>query len=282
MGPIEADIPETQRSIKLNTPQASSMADQSIPSDDQLPQKYTPNFTYFQGFWCPSQLVPNITAFQNHFQALDDDIVLASKPKTGTTWLKALAFSILNRHRFPLSNSPLASPNPHDLVPYFDMTLYNNGCHPDFADVSSPRLFATHLPYHALAESIKNPKARIVYAIGLAPFWAHVLDYRKQSTANPNKVLFLKYEEMKGNPVGQIKKVAEFMGCPFSEEEEKAGAIDEIAEFCSLSNLKNLELNKSGSLKTMKRQTNSFLRKGDCTTGSLKQRPGIASRGTPL
>ncbi|KAG4180834.1 hypothetical protein ERO13_A10G189250v2 [Gossypium hirsutum] len=139
------------------------MADQSIPSDDQLPQKYTPNFTYFQGFWCPSQLVPNITAFQNHFQALDDDIVLASKPKTGTTWLKALAFSILNRHRFPLSNSPLASPNPHDLVPYFDMTLYNNGCHPDFADVSSPRLFATHLPYHALAESIKNPKARIVY-----------------------------------------------------------------------------------------------------------------------
>ncbi|KAK5794887.1 hypothetical protein PVK06_036137 [Gossypium arboreum] len=87
---------------------------------------------------------------------------------------------------------------------------------------------------------------------------------------------------MKGNPVGQIKKVAEFMGCPFSEEEEKAGAIDEIAEFCSLSNLKNLELNKSGSLKTMKRQTNSFLRKGDCTTGSLKQRPGIASRGTPL
>ncbi|KAB2010201.1 hypothetical protein ES319_D10G221300v1 [Gossypium barbadense] len=139
------------------------MADQSIPSDDQLPQKYTPNFTYFQGFWCRSELVPNITCFQNHFQALDADIVLASKPKTGTTWLKALAFSILNRHRFPLSNSPLASSNPHDLVPYFEMTLYNNGCHPDFADVSSPRLFATHLSYHALAESIKNSKARIVY-----------------------------------------------------------------------------------------------------------------------
>ncbi|MBA0696826.1 hypothetical protein Goari_003350, partial [Gossypium aridum] len=126
-------------------------------------QKYTPNFTYFQGFWCRFELVPNITSFQNHFQALDADIVLASKPKTGTTWLKALAFSILNRHRFPLSNSPLASSNPHDLVPYFEMTLYNNGCHPDFSDVSSPRLFATHLSYHALAESIKNSKARIVY-----------------------------------------------------------------------------------------------------------------------
>ncbi|PPD69665.1 hypothetical protein GOBAR_DD33458 [Gossypium barbadense] len=68
---------------------------------------------------------------------------------------------------------------------------------------------------------------------------------------------------MKGNPVGQIKKMAEFMGCPFSEEEEKAGAIDEIAEFYSLSNLKNLEVNKSGSLKTMKRQTNSFFRKAE-------------------
>ncbi|KAL1149914.1 hypothetical protein V6Z11_A10G222200 [Gossypium hirsutum] len=221
------------------------MADQSIPSDDQLPQKYTPNFTYFQGFWCPSQLVPNITAFQNHFQALDDDIVLASKPKTGTTWLKALVFSILNRHRFPLSNSPLASPNPHDLVPYFDMTLYNNGCHPDFADVSSPRLFATHLPYHALAESIKNPKARIVYVTRnpldvIVSMW-HFATSRPERAHWPidecfeqfcigDRVLFLKYEEMKGNPVGQIKKVAEFMGCPFSEEEEKAGAIDEIAE----------------------------------------------------
>ncbi|KAL1079448.1 hypothetical protein V6Z11_D10G223600 [Gossypium hirsutum] len=209
-------------------------------------------------------------------------------PKTGTTWLKAVALSILNRHRFPLSNSPLASSNPHDLVPYFEMTLYNNGCHPDFADVSSPRLFATHLPYHALAESIKNSKARIVYVTrnpldvivsmwhfatsrperahwpidecfeqfcrgeeGFGPFWDHVLDYWKQSTANQTM------------PLGQIKKMEEFMGCPFSEEEEKAGAIDEIAEFCSLSNLKNLEVNKSGSLKSMKRQTNSFFRKGE-------------------
>ncbi|GMI80429.1 sulfotransferase 2A, ARABIDOPSIS THALIANA SULFOTRANSFERASE 2A [Hibiscus trionum] len=271
-------------------------------ADGSNSQNHTPNFTHFQGFWCRPEFVSNIISFQNHFQALDDDIVLASKPKAGTTWLKSLAFTILNRHCFPLSDSPLKTTNPHDLVPYFEMTHYSNGRLPDFAGISSPRLFATHLPYHALPESIKQSNARIVY-IARNPldimvsmwhfqrskperadwpldecfqqfcrgeeefggFWDHVPGYRTQSMENPKKVLFLKYKEMKGNPVVEIKKMAEFMGCPFSVEEEKEGAIEEIAEFCSLSSLKNLEVNKSGTLKAVSwnRPTKSFFRKGE-------------------
>ncbi|GMI80343.1 hypothetical protein HRI_001703700 [Hibiscus trionum] len=96
-------------------------------------------------------------------------------------------------------------------------------------------------------------------------FWDHVPGFRKQSTENPKKVLFLKYEEMKENTVGEIKKMAEFMGFPFSVEEEKAGAIEEIAQFFSLSSLKNLEVNKNGALKTVScyRPTKSFFRKGE-------------------
>ncbi|XWS08243.1 hypothetical protein CRYUN_Cryun41cG0063100 [Craigia yunnanensis] len=274
------------------------MAEENIPSNQQ-PQKYTPTFIHFQGFWCRSQLVPNVISFQKHFQALDDDIILASKPKAGTTWLKALAFTIINRNRFTLLNSPLKSSNPHDLVPYFEMTLYNDGHIPDFAGFPSPRLFSTHLPYQALAESIKQSNSRIVYITrnpldvivsmwhfatsrperadwpleecieqycrgeeGYGPFWDHVLGYWKQSLEKPNKVLFIKYEDMKEKPVPYIKKMAEFMGFPFSMEEEKSGILEEIAKFCSLSNLKDLEVNKNGSLETMTLQTKSFFRKG--------------------
>ncbi|GMI80354.1 sulfotransferase 2A, ARABIDOPSIS THALIANA SULFOTRANSFERASE 2A [Hibiscus trionum] len=275
------------------------MADQS---NQRHPKKHTLNSTHFQGFWCPSEFVPNIISFQNHFQALDDDIVLASKPKAGTTWLKSLAFTILNRHRFPLSVSPLNTTNPHDLILFFELSHYRNGRLPDFAGISSPRLFSTHLPYHALAESIKQSNARIVYITrnpldimvsqwhfvrsmpeladwpldaclerfcrgeeAFGAFWDHVSGYWKQSMENPRKVLFLKYEEMKENPVGEMKKMAEFMGCPFSVEEEKAEAIEEIAEFCSLSNLKNLKVNKNGAVKNVDLilQTRSFFRKGE-------------------
>ncbi|XP_021299954.1 LOW QUALITY PROTEIN: cytosolic sulfotransferase 14-like [Herrania umbratica] len=276
------------------------MAEENSPVTSQHSKKHAPALTHFQGHWCLSQLVPNVISFQKHFQALDDDIVLASKPKTGTTWLKSLAFSIMNRNRFTLSDSPLNSSNPHDLVPYFEMTLYKDGQIPDFADVSSPRLFSTHLPYQALAESIKQSNSRIVYIArnpldvivslwhfitskperadwtleecfeqfcrgeeAYGPFWDHVLRYWKESSEKPNKVLFLKYEDMKENAKPHIRKMAEFMGFPFSVEEETAGVIEEIAKFCSLSNLKDLEVNKTGTLAASPRQTKPFFRKGE-------------------
>ena len=51
----------------------------------------------YQGFWVPSVFLPNVMCFQQHFEAHDDDIIIASFPKTGSTWLKSLVFSILNR-----------------------------------------------------------------------------------------------------------------------------------------------------------------------------------------
>ncbi|TYI29394.1 hypothetical protein ES332_A05G313700v1 [Gossypium tomentosum] len=94
---------------------------------------YAQGLTQFQGFWIPSRSVPtsSIIAFQKYFQALDDDIIVVSKPKSGTTWLKALVFSIVNRHHYTL--------------------------------------FSTHLPYPMLADSIKRSNCRIVY-INRNPF----------------------------------------------------------------------------------------------------------------
>ncbi|XP_021727640.1 cytosolic sulfotransferase 5-like [Chenopodium quinoa] len=80
------------------------------------------------------------------------------------------------------------------------------------------------------------------------PFFDHVLGYWKQSLEHPNKVLFLKYEDLKENPSFYLKKLAEFIGMPFSHQEESKGVIKDITELCSINNLKELEVNKSGSL----------------------------------
>ena len=44
---------------------------------------------------------------------------------------------------------------------------------------------------------------------------------------------FLRYEEMMEDSVGNLKKLAEFIGCAFSQEEEKQGIIEGIVSLCS-------------------------------------------------
>ncbi|ESQ54645.1 hypothetical protein EUTSA_v10026528mg [Eutrema salsugineum] len=79
------------------------------------------------------------------------------------------------------------------------------------------------------------------------PFWDHILSYWKVSLENPKHVLFMRYDEMKTDPTGQLMKIAEFLGCPFSGEEEKNGSVEKILEMCSLPNLISLEVNKTGT-----------------------------------
>ncbi|XP_021855367.2 cytosolic sulfotransferase 5-like [Spinacia oleracea] len=95
------------------------------------------------------------------------------------------------------------------------------------------------------------------------PYFEHVIEFWKQSLEQPNKVLFLKYEDLKGdNAMLHLKKLAEFLGLPFSFEEESNGVINEIMEFCSIDNLKELEVNKIGFMNKFVEKKN-FFRKGE-------------------
>ncbi|KAK9277842.1 hypothetical protein L1049_027399 [Liquidambar formosana] len=56
-----------------------------------------------------------------------------------------------------------------------------------------------------------------------------------------------------------VKRLAEFMGYPFSLEEEKEGAVQKIVKLCSFENLSNLEVNNMVGDRVA---YNAFFRKG--------------------
>ncbi|KAF8378833.1 hypothetical protein HHK36_030182 [Tetracentron sinense] len=81
------------------------------------------------------------------------------------------------------------------------------------------------------------------------PFWENfVLEYWRASIERPQCVMFLKYEEMEAEPAFHVKKLAEFIRCPFSLEEEKEGVVDEIIRLCSFENLSRLDVSMTGDV----------------------------------
>ncbi|KAL8542468.1 hypothetical protein ACS0TY_003359 [Phlomoides rotata] len=90
-----------------------------------------------------------------------------------------------------------------------------------------------------------------------------MLRYWHEILMNPNKVLFLKYEEMKENTSFQLKKIAEFLGVPFTwEEEEEEGVVEGIAKLCSFEHMKELEVNKNGKGAIVDFENKNLFRKG--------------------
>ncbi|KAM0051505.1 putative flavonol 3-sulfotransferase [Helianthus debilis subsp. tardiflorus] len=76
------------------------------------------------------------------------------------------------------------------------------------------------------------------------PYWDHVKGYRKVSLEHPENVFFLTYEEMSVDIVDVVKRLANFLGYPFTEKEEAEGTVNEIVKLCGFKNLS--EVNKHG------------------------------------
>ncbi|KAM0935075.1 putative Sulfotransferase domain, P-loop containing nucleoside triphosphate hydrolase [Dioscorea sansibarensis] len=96
------------------------------------------------------------------------------------------------------------------------------------------------------------------------PLWDHVLGFWNASLVNPDNVLFMKYEELKSDTSVNLRKLAQFMGCPFTEEEERDGTLEDIMDMCSFESLRNLEVNKNGIADiSFKFGNEAYFRKGE-------------------
>ncbi|OMP01658.1 hypothetical protein COLO4_11701 [Corchorus olitorius] len=262
----------------------------------------SPRCFQYKGFWLPEIYIKGSMMIDDHFKPRPSDIIVASNPKCGTTWLKALTFAIVNRNSyFDFQNHPLLTSNPHDFVPFLELFILQEAG--SIESLPSPRLLSAHLAFSSFPTSMRcrfvyicrDPKDALVsmwyyvnklrpehlpplslevtfdlFSKGLSlfgPFWDHVLGYWKASLESPNKVLFLKYEDMKREPSVYVRKLAEFLDLPFSAEEEDEGIVDKIVKLCSFENLSNLDVNKN-NVKEKKRgfpaplRNSDFFRKG--------------------
>ena len=101
----------------------------------------------YGGFWLPEGILPALEAIPTRFETRPSNVFRASFPKSGTTWLKALAFATINRDEHPPSDEhhPLRHRGPHDCVKFFEPTVAATGSLDDFAALPSPRLLSTHV-----------------------------------------------------------------------------------------------------------------------------------------
>ncbi|CAK9175403.1 unnamed protein product [Ilex paraguariensis] len=257
----------------------------------------------FHGYWF---WLPSLQAAQqikNNFRPLPTDVILASFPKTGTTWLKSLLYSIVNRS----SKESLILNHPHELVPSLEIQVYPH--HLPSSDISADNfppagsgIFNTHLPYQFLADNVNSSACKVVYVtrnpkdtlnsmwhflgkskspetkpwtldvavdkfcrgvVPFGPYYDHVLEYWKESLEKPQKVYFITYEELKNDPKTQVKKLAEFLGCPFVGDDKEL-EVEMVVKSCSIETLKNHEVNKSNDSPSWSPVPyNSFFRQGE-------------------
>ena len=104
------------------------------------------------------------------------------------------------------------------------------------------------------------------------------MGYWKASKEEPQKILFLKYEDLKEDINFYVKRLADFLGCPFTEDVENERVIEEILELCSFDNMKNMEVNKSPERNPIGFVKNMFFRKGKVGDWENYLTPSMAER----
>ncbi|KAJ1401444.1 Sulfotransferase domain [Sesbania bispinosa] len=269
--------PESESSLFLKSIQDDVTQDhKEFISTLPMEKGWTERHLYqYQGFWHNPMILQGVLSFQKQFQAHDTDVLLVTIPKSGTTWLKALTFSILNRNRYPpiiQSHHPLVTSSPHALVPFLELELCSDKDHlPDFNSFSSPRLFSTHIAYTLMPKSVKDSSTcKIVYLcrnpkdtlISLWHFANRVRQSINESVSLEEAVeMFCRgvspYGPFWEHILGYWKESLERP----EKEEEAHGMVEDIVKLCSFNNLSNLEVNKSGKL-PFGIETNVFFRRG--------------------
>ena len=129
----------------------------------------------FKGFWFKPEYVKATMAIENHFKPLPSDILLASFPKTGTTWLKALTISILGHNSIPEANKQvvlLSNSNPHELVPFLEIETFGENPPKDILSTSLSESFQHSSPLFNPAGS--NQEVKLSYCLHCTQSGRHV------------------------------------------------------------------------------------------------------------
>ncbi|CAH1268297.1 SULT2A1 [Branchiostoma lanceolatum] len=204
------------------------------------------------------------------FQIRDDDIVVASYPKTGTNWLIEIVIKILRAAGKTEESSDTMTVGPMEVQ---RLTALQPG-YMKLAELPSPRLVMTHLPIQFAPNGISKPQNKVKVLVPMrnpkdtAVSMFHFLKYLMQMMGEKDDLrwedfvqdfssgivpygdfcdhvsgwwqmredphfLFLKYEDMKKDLLSAVKTIVTFLGVDLDESTVKG-----IAEASTFNNMK--------------------------------------------
>ncbi|XP_034551574.1 cytosolic sulfotransferase 3-like [Notolabrus celidotus] len=251
-----------------------------------------PELIDFHGVSMSHYFTDNWENVQN-FQARPDDILIATYPKAGTTWVSY----ILDMLYFgQTANERLTSIPIYDRVPFLEICLPSMDTGKDQADklTTSPRLIKTHFPVQFVPKSFWEQNCRVVYVARNAKdnlvsyyhfnrmnnvqpvpgdwstffqsfmegkmvfgsWYDHVNGWWKKKQAH-SKLHYMFYEDMIEDTGREIDKLCSFLGLsPSVEEKEK------VAGGAQFDNMKKNSMANYSTLPVMDFKISPFMRKG--------------------
>ncbi|XP_035228676.1 sulfotransferase family cytosolic 1B member 1-like isoform X2 [Stegodyphus dumicola] len=191
----------------------------------------------------------------------DEDIIIASYPKTGTTWLQYIVLQILsNGDSFPTFDDIL-----YRVVPFVEMTGIGA-----VKALEKPRVYKHHIPYNMVQ---KNPKSKYLYIyrnpedtlvsyfyfmqdlrkteldfneffeqflsgnIGYGRYFEHILSFLEHK--DDENLLLISYEKLHKNRRKEILRIAKFLGENYFQQLlENESIINKIIEHTSFDYMK--------------------------------------------
>ncbi|CAN1220008.1 Cytosolic sulfotransferase 16 [Linum perenne] len=253
-----------------------------------------------QGFWYETSIIDSIATIRANFKPKRDDdiVILASTPKTGTTWLKALSHCILFRDE---EDDLLAKKNPHLCVRNLESGVDKNHIAYSYLPISIKQdcklVYITRDPkdtfvsqWHFFNKIFRGnnldplplESAAEIFCNGThtyGPYWDHVLEYWEASQRSPDKVMFMKYEDLRCDPKPRVRELALFLGKPFGDDDDVE--IEEVIWRSSFDRLKDLDVNKTGKVHPVLSPlltNNLFFRRGEVGDWRNHLTPEVAKR----
>ncbi|KAM4652171.1 sulfotransferase 2B1-like [Discoglossus pictus] len=230
-----------------------------------------------------------ISFAENEFQVLDDDIYIVTFPKSGTMWMAEI-LDLIKHEGDSTSCKTVQNVKRSPWYESVDGQL-------KMKDVSSPRILASHLPFHIFAKSFFTSKAKIIYImrnpkdvlVSLFHFAKILYLYKDPDNfedffegflqgetmygswfdhikgwmqiKDDHRFFYITYEELKQDLRGSVVRICKFLGKNLDD-----AAIDSVVEHSSFKVMKD---NKMCNFSLVPQEyidqtKGTFLRKGIC------------------
>uniref|UniRef100_A0A8C4FAY4 Sulfotransferase n=1 Tax=Dicentrarchus labrax TaxID=13489 RepID=A0A8C4FAY4_DICLA len=246
-------------------------------------------YTLYKRVYMPSLLhPPQSLKYYEEFSFRPDDIIIATYPKSGTTWMQEIVPLIMSGGD-PASVETL--PN-WDRVPWLEE---QRACMLNLDQRPSPRMFSTHFQYNIMPPSFFEVKPKVIYVmrnpkdvftssfhfyritsflvqpgpqseflhkfldgkVMFGSWFDHVKSWL--NAEDEERIMYISYEELIMDLKDSVVRISQFL-----EKSLDAEVIEKIADRCLF---KNMKQNKMSNYSLVPRefmdQTKSeFLRKG--------------------